>query len=239
MRPNEHLDWLQESVDWFLALDPEVLARPIRRCPGWCVDTVYDHLGRGVGVGRVAALRAEPNADVYAIMGAALPPRTNGMAARVLFAEAMRAYIDVLGELDPMSPCATYSGPGVVGFWIRRDAIELALHAGDVADALGLEFDIAPARASDAIDETIEFALPMALHVLARTSPAPCLLRPTDAPDRVLGGEGEPVATMTGTAHALLLALWGRGTIRTGGRGDTAREWNGLIEEAFRGPAPQ
>jgi uncharacterized protein (TIGR03083 family) len=144
-----------------------------------------------------------------------------------------------LAELDPSTPCATYSGPGVVGFWTRRDAIELALHAGDIADALGLDFIIESTRASDAIDETIEFALPMALQVLAREAPGPCLLRPTDARERVLGGCREPEASMSGTAHALLLALWGRGTVDVDGRTETAREWNGLIEEAFRGPTPQ
>jgi hypothetical protein len=47
MRPNEHLDWLRESVDWFLALDPEADATP--------------------------------------------------------------TYLDVLADLDPSSPCATYA----------------------------------------------------------------------------------------------------------------------------------
>jgi hypothetical protein len=76
----------------------------------------------------------------------------------------------------------------------------LTLHAGDVADALGLDFEIEPARASDAIDETIEFALPMALQVLARPAPAPCLLRPIDARERVLGHDAVPSTSMRGTA---------------------------------------
>jgi len=52
MRPAEHLEWLGESVAWYLSLDADVLTQPIPRCPGWRVDSVYDHLGRGVGVAR-------------------------------------------------------------------------------------------------------------------------------------------------------------------------------------------
>jgi hypothetical protein len=57
VHPSEHLEWLRESVAWYLALDPDALSTPIPRCPGWRVDTVYDHLGRGVGLGRNGAER--------------------------------------------------------------------------------------------------------------------------------------------------------------------------------------
>jgi uncharacterized protein (TIGR03083 family) len=238
VQAKEHLDWLQESVDWFLAVDRDALSFPVTRCPGWQVDSVYDHLGRGVGIARVAALRAPPDADVFAIMGSALPPPAHGEQAFSLFADAMPVYLELLAELDPSTPCVTYAGPGQVAFWIRRDAIEFALHASDVADAIGIAYDVTPRRASDAIDETIEFALPMALRVLGRSSPAPCRLVPVDAAERVLGGDGAASASMSGSAYALLLALWGRGRAEVDGDDATARAWTGLVEEAFRGPPP-
>ena len=238
MHPSEHLEWLRESVAWYLALDPDALSTPIPRCPGWRVDTVYDHLGRGVGLGRIAALEAFPEANVFEVMGAALPPPTRGAAAFALFADAMPAYLEVLDGLDPSSPCATYSGRGEVAFWIRRDAIELALHASDIADALGIDYDVEPARASDAIDETIEFALPMALQVLGRPSPAACRLAPTDAPERLLGQGDVAAASMVGSAYSLLLALWGRASAEAHGDDAIARAWTSLVEEAFRGPEP-
>jgi uncharacterized protein (TIGR03083 family) len=238
VHPSEHLEWLRESVGWFLALDGDALSKPVPRCPGWRVDTVYDHLGRGVGLGRVAALQASPDANVFEVMGAALPPPTRGEAAFEVFADAMPAYLEVLGALDPSSPCATYTGTGDVAFWIRRDAIELALHASDIADALGIDFDVEPARASDAIDETIEFVLPEALHVLGRPSPAPCRIAPTDAPERLLGVGGLATASLAGSAYSLLLALWGRASVEVHGNDAIARAWTSLVEEAFRGPDP-
>jgi uncharacterized protein (TIGR03083 family) len=236
MHPSEHLEWLRESVEWFLALDGDVLAQPVTRCPGWHIDTVYDHLGRGVGIGRIAALHAAPEADVFAVLGAALPPPAKGEQAYGLFAHAMASYVALLERLDPRRPCTTYAGLGEVSFWIRRDAIELALHAGDVADALGLAFDIAPARASDAIDETIEFALPMALKVLARPAPPMCTLAPFDAPEGNLGSGSVSAASIRGSAQSVLLALWGRARIEVDGDEAVARAWTDLVEEAFRGP---
>ena len=150
----------------------------------------------------------------------------------------MPAYLEVLGALEPSSPCVTYSGKGEVAFWIRRDAIELALHASDVADAVGIDYDVEPARASDAIDETIEFALPMALQVLGRPSPAACRLAPTDAPQRLLGESAITNASIVGSAYALLLALWGRASVEVHGDEAIARAWTSLVEEAFRGPDP-
>jgi len=235
---SEHLQWQRESVAWFLALDRDALSQPLRRCPGWRVDTVYDHLGRGVGLGRVAALTAAPDANVFEVMGKALPPPTRGAAAFDLFTVAMPAYLELLGAVDPARPCATYTGTGQVAFWIRRDAIELALHASDVADALGIDYDVEPARASDAIDETIEFVLPEALRVLGRASPAPCRLVPTDAPERLLGGGALANSSIVGSAYSLLLALWGRADVEVRGDEATARAWMSLVEEAFRGPEP-
>jgi uncharacterized protein (TIGR03083 family) len=236
VHPNEHLDWLRENVDWFLALDRDTLSSPIPRSPGWRVETVFDHLGRGVGLGRVAALGASPDDNVFEIMGAAIPAPTRGLPALDLFASAMQAYVDLLASLDPSRPCATYSGRGEVAFWIRRDAIELALHAGDVADALGIAYDVGSTRASDAIDDAIEFVLPMALHVLGRPAPAPCRLTPSDAPPRVLGEGAAAIASLSGSAYLLLLALWGRGDAAIDGDVAVARAWTSLVEEAFRGP---
>jgi uncharacterized protein (TIGR03083 family) len=237
MHPHEHLDWLRESVDWYLAIEANDLSRAVPRCPGWQVDSVFDHLGRGVGIARIAALDAPPDADVFAAMGGALPAPARGAEARSRFAESMPAYLARLAQLDPSSPCATYAGVGSVAFWMRRDAIELALHASDIADALGVPFDVAPERASDAIDETIEFVLPMALQVLARTAPPPCRLLPIDAPERLLGDSTPPRASISGTASSILLALWGRATLPVDGDEATGRAWTGLVEEAFRGPA--
>jgi uncharacterized protein (TIGR03083 family) len=236
MHPSEHLEWLRESVEWFLALDREALAQPVTRCPGWHIDTVYDHLGRGVGIGRIAALKAAPDADVFAVLGGALPPPAKGEQAYGLFAHAMASYVAMLERLDPSRPCMTYAGLGEVSFWTRRDAIELALHASDVADALGLTFDIAPARASDAIDETIEFALPMALKVLARSAPPMCTVAPVDAPERTLGHGSTSAASIRGTAQLVLLALWGRARVEIDGDEAVAHAWTDLVEEAFRGP---
>jgi uncharacterized protein (TIGR03083 family) len=198
---------------------------------------VFDHLGRGVGVARVAAIEADPDADVFTVMGGVLPTPTHGAAAYEQFAASMPAYVGLLEQIDPQRPCATYAGRGSVAFWIRRDAIELALHASDVADAIGVPFEVRADRAADGIDETIEFVLPLALQVLQRPAPPACRVAPTDAGPRLLGASEPTRATITGSSETLLLALWGRVTPRVEGDASIAGAWTGLVEAAFGGPA--
>ena len=83
---------VRESVEWFLALDGEALAQPVTRCPGWHIDTVYDHLGRGVGIGRIATLQAAPDADVLAVLGERCRHPRKGEQAYGLFAHSMASY---------------------------------------------------------------------------------------------------------------------------------------------------
>jgi uncharacterized protein (TIGR03083 family) len=199
-------------------------------CPGWTIATLLDHLGRGIGRGYAALLGAPAGADAAAVMGGSLGPPTNGRSAHALFAETMPAFVQLLARTPPDQPCATYTGPGVAAFWRRKAAVELSLHATDVADALGRPFAIMAARAVDGIDETVTFALPLALVILDEAPPA---VRIATSEAEWQLGDGQPVATVSGSPGTVLLGLYGRRPVDVAGDDRVARVWLSLIGRAF------
>jgi uncharacterized protein (TIGR03083 family) len=230
MGPAEHLEWARASVLWLLQVPVGRMGEEVGNCPGWTIGTLFDHLARGLGRGYAAMVQVDPSRDAAAVMGAALAEATSGAVAYALFHEAMPAFLALLAEVPPDRPCATYAGPGTAAFWRRKAAVELAVHATDVADALSLPFAIAPRRALDGIDETVTFALPLALTLLGVSMP-PVLLRASGTWLRL--GTGEPVATITGDAPDVLLGLYGRRQPVLSGDRDAAAAWLGLIGAAF------
>jgi uncharacterized protein (TIGR03083 family) len=228
--PEDHLAWVTESVEWLLAVPAYVVDVALGNCPGWTIATLLDHLGRGVGRGYAAMIGAPAGADAAAVMSGSLGPPTNGRRAHALFAETMPAFVELLARTPPDRPCATYQGPGVAAFWRRKAAVELSLHTTDVADALGRPFAIDAARAVDAIDETVTFALPLALALLDE-SPQAVRIVTSEAEWQL--GDGQPVATVRGSPDTVLLGLYGRRSVDVAGDDRVAREWLGLIGRAF------
>jgi uncharacterized protein (TIGR03083 family) len=180
-------------------------------CPGWTMLDLAKHLG---GVHRWA----------YGIVATGAPadqpdgPDTRD-ALLEWFTDGAAQLLDLLQNTDPDAPTWAFgSDPHRVSFWLRRQAHETAMHLYDARRALHgsgtPDDDLAP----DAIDEVVSMFFPRQVR-LGRIPPLTHGVRITisDGPQTsyVLAGDGtdpraSTVATVTGPAARLLLAMWGR-----------------------------
>ena len=71
--------------------------------------------------------------------------------------------LDALDTADPDSSCWTFGEPRSRRFWFRRQALETAVHAWDVQQAVARPGPIAPELAIDGIDEFLTLMLPRQL----------------------------------------------------------------------------
>lgn len=238
MAPTEHLVWFEDNIDWFGALATESLDQPVPNCPGWTVEHVVNHLTFGLGIGYPIGLRAQPyatEAEVWSDLPlpAELP---TGKAAIEAFNRHLTNCLDAFRAVDPDQPCWTYAGAGHARFWFRRAAIETTLHRFDVAGSIGVAPHLADDRLFDAIEETVDFALPLAAGICGATPPAATIAL-ADATGVWSVGSGEPVATIGGQGVAVLDALWGRNLDRITVAGDraVADAWLSMVSTAFAG----
>lgn len=188
------------------------LLAPVPGCPGWSVSDLVAHLG-GVHQWATAATTTPPDGRV--ITPADDGPGDGPTALADWFAEGAQRLQEAL-DTDPASACWTLAPPQAVAFWQRRQAHETTVHRWDLETALGREATVDADVAADGIDEVLTVMLPRQVR-LGR-------LEATTAWVRLVAGErswelatsqvrgGAPLATVSGPAPDLLLALWGRGS---------------------------
>lgn len=238
MAPSEHLDWLEENIRWFEDLAIDSLRVQVPCCPGWDVAKVLTHLAYGLGMAYPAGLAAAPDSnqdDAFASLP--WPSRLpSGVEAKTVFADLMGECLSAFRAADPETPCWTYSGPGVAGFWFRRAAIETTLHRMDVHDALLLPGpDLSPERLDDAVADAVEFVLPLAAELAGEPKGDLAVRISSTGREHVVGRT--PIATVIGDGAPLLGVLWGRANdeVQIEGDSSVATAWFDLIGEAFAG----
>lgn len=239
MAPNEHLQWLDDNVDWFNALPIETLAVEVPNCPGWNVEKVLNHLALGLGLAYPYALSAAPDSSADRVWADVPWPdeAPSGSAAIESFGFHLGNCLSTFRETDPDQRCWTYAGPGHARFWFRRAAIETTLHRMDVSDALQLdEAALAEERVVDAIAESIDFALPLAASMVGGPNGALAIAVSGHEGTLVLG-DGPPRAEIAGRGDDVLAALWGRdqNLVEISGDRHVAGSWMAVIEKAFAG----
>ncbi|WP_068165661.1 maleylpyruvate isomerase family mycothiol-dependent enzyme [Rhodococcus phenolicus] len=192
--------------------------RPVPTCPGWTVERLIGHVGR---VHRRAASWLTTGGGSARIEQ---PPAAEHLP------DWVRCGLDDLlaaqDALDPGRTVATWSGPRPPSFWIRRMAIETALHRVDGELAVSAATAIDTPLAVDGVDELFEVVLPPRGTGDLRRGGETLHLHATD-PDLAEGvGEwliGLGAETLTvehahakgdvavrGSASDLLLLLWNR-----------------------------
>lgn len=177
------------------------LAAPVEHCGDWTLGDLAVHLGQG-NLWAATAIRERHGRDEET------PPDADVAA---WFAQSARTLMEALAR-DPGEEAWTFAPPRTVGFWRRRRCLETAVHRWDAEHALGRAGALDPRLCADGVAEVIEMFLPRQIR-LGRT-PAPeaaVRLDATDTTGTWVLGQGEPVATITGTAQELMLALWKRG----------------------------
>jgi uncharacterized protein (TIGR03083 family) len=175
----------------------------VAACPGWQVRDAVQHLGAvhrwATSIVRTAQLQAQPE------------QRVSDEALPAWFAEGAEQLTEALAAADPAAPCWSFTADRTVGFWLRRQALETAVHRWDVQSAIGEPDAIHPELAADGVREVVDLMLPRQQKAgrLAEL-PHAVRLRAVDTGTRATIGEGEPVAELHAPAELLLLLLWHR-----------------------------
>lgn len=215
----DHLARLEASIAEVGALlagaDPDAV---VPACPGWTVHDLAGHLVSGHRWSAAIVLTGSKQA---------VPGPGQDPVGR--FEASGEALLAALRTVDPGEPCWNFAHVDErAGFWARRRMHELVVHGVDARQACGLPVTLDPELAADGIDEVFHVFLPwMRQRGAAHAVTAPVSIQAVDtgdlwtltpvadAPPRVDRVAGEAVATISGTATDLYLAVWGRAPTAT------------------------
>ena len=192
-------------------------------CPDWDTSDLVRHLGRVHRIVNhviVARLETMPP-DRQTLFRAPADATADDLAD--WFAEGATALAETFRTTDPETVVWTWGGEHGVGFWLRMQTIEAAVHRWDMEGAIGSPQPVDEELAADGVAQFLDVVLP---YRRTLKSPPPMKgesyrFRQTDGPGvwsialepdgpRPLG-EDEPADTeLSGTASDLLLFLWHR-----------------------------
>ncbi|HEY3842503.1 MAG TPA: maleylpyruvate isomerase family mycothiol-dependent enzyme [Acidimicrobiales bacterium] len=130
------------------------LGASVPSCPGWTVTDLLTHVG-GIWGWAAAIVRTGDRAD--------LPSFTAGQDGPALVAwaaEQASQLVSALENANPDSDCWTFGLPRSNRFWLRRQALETAVHAWDAQQATARQEPIGSDVAADGIGEYLALTLP-------------------------------------------------------------------------------
>jgi uncharacterized protein (TIGR03083 family) len=201
------------------------LAAPVPSCPGWTMSDLVVHL---TGVHWSWATIVEELRQEMLTEDAAPPPSGDLVVAG---REQADRIVRVLAAADPAAGCWSWAAQQDVGFVLRHQVQEAAVHHWDAANAVGAPWSIDPAAAADAVSEFLTFSVSTDAANYGAELGSPALdgtvrLRATDTGDAWTvtdaaspaamtwspGGEGPAVE---GRAEDLLLWLYKRAEVDT------------------------
>ncbi|NJC73517.1 maleylpyruvate isomerase family mycothiol-dependent enzyme [Planosporangium thailandense] len=203
MRAHDYLTRLRSDLERFEACLARNLDTPVEHCGDWTLYDLADHLGRGNLWAAVAVTekRNDRSAPVAPRDPAELVAWFRGTATTLLTAL----------DAEPSAAAWTFAPPRTVGFWQRRRCLETLVHRWDAEHALGIPGDLDPQLSADGVAEVIDTFVPRQVKRGLLSAPARAVrLRATDTGAEWVLGPGDPVATISAGASALLLLLWGR-----------------------------
>lgn len=196
---------------------------PVPSCSDWTAADLVRHLGhvhRLVNHIIVERLETPPpdNDKLFTAPGEATPDDLADW-----FAEGATTLATSFRTVDPATRVWTWGAQQDVGFWLRAQTIEAALHRWDLEGAIGSPQPVDEEIAADGVPQFLEIVVPFR-RVLK--SPPPMegeryRFRQTDGPGawslaldpdgpRPLGDDEPADAELAGTASDLLLFLWNR-----------------------------
>lgn len=169
------------------------LATPVPTCPGWTLEQLLRHVGRGHRwAAQIVRDKRDSPLHPREVPGGKPPADTDG-ALEWLDASA-RTIVDAVQAVGAETPVWTFCGPRPAGWWIRRRLHEATVHRADAAIALGVDYDLAPELAADGMSEWLDLVaanvtgdqpasldVGVSLHLHATDAEAEWTLRGTDA----------------------------------------------------------
>ncbi len=201
---------------------PGDLGAAVAGCPGWDVAELIRHTGL---IHRWVTTMVSQHAEERLSRRELPEPPERGTLVE-WFRQGAGELCDTLEGAGTDSPVWNWTPhePRTTAFWYRRMAQETAVHRWDAEAAAGSPPPIDPELAVDGIAEMFEVHLPLlagrggvdlggSLHVHATDADGEWTLRPDGQVPSVETGHAKGDAAVRGPASALLLALWGRGTV--------------------------
>lgn len=192
-------------------LDDERLAAPVPSCPEWTVRELLAHLA---GVAADSARGTFFRGAAFAWQEPALAEARERWTAGHLAARAGHTRDQLLREFDDeggrlVAMLREGSGPGMDGpAWLRvAPAADLAVHLDDLREALGTGVGHTGDDAASRLGFTV-YRNWLGTRIAQRGLPPLRLFDGTR--EWVLGGEGEPAATVQAVGHELFRAVAGR-----------------------------
>jgi uncharacterized protein (TIGR03083 family) len=174
--------------------DPD---RSVPQYPDWTLADLVSHTASIHG--RTALIcRDLPTERISA------PTLPEGQDVIDWYEETLDNVLDALRETDPTSRCWAFGPEPNVGFWERRMVIETGIHRWDAYQAFGEEDRLTDLVARCGLDEFADMWLPQLGEVRTLRVTA------TDLGDTWALGEGDPTASVEGTASDLYLRLVAR-----------------------------
>jgi uncharacterized protein (TIGR03083 family) len=181
---------------------------PVPGCPGWHLDDLVWHLSEVQHFWAWVVRTRAPDPSTY------VEPTRRPDDELLGFLAAQNAELEtVLAGADPETRVWTWAPRQDVGFVLRRQTIEAAVHTVDAEEVLG---DVRPVPSDvglDGLDEWLEVMVPSALPDGPPEHAHPVVFHAVDADsERTLfpGTRPFPIALLTGNAGDLLLAAWRR-----------------------------
>ncbi len=135
------------------------------------------------------------------------PRLSEGDDAFAWYEANLAAMLDALGQADLSTPVWTLTSDGTVGFWLKRMAVETAIHRWDIEDAFGESHPLDTDVSRMALDEFGEMWMPHLGDLPALQAHA------VDLDNAWVFGEGEISDSVEGTASAIYLRLMSRGSL--------------------------
>jgi uncharacterized protein (TIGR03083 family) len=218
------------------------LEAPVPSTPGWNVGDVVAHTGQ-VYLHKVECTRQQVDPEPWP------PPELDLCEPRELFDEALAEVLQLFADQGPDAPSHTWWPPDQsVGFWMRRMALETAVHRADVELAHGVPTPVDAELALDGIDELMVMMLAGDEWADVGTAePVDATVRLTSqgrswtvevSGDAVLvdrSNDGDAAVEIAGEPSDLYLWLWGRADgspLDVTGDGDVAQAFRRRLVEA-------
>lgn len=224
MDSEQHLQHLRRELDEYaaaLSRAADRLDAPVVHCGDWSVRDLTHHLG-GVHRWVLGAVR-EGRRDRQ---GA---PGPDGFEELCGWFSAGADELLVALDADPSAPAWTFTRARTVGFWQRRQCHENAIHRWDLETALGGSPVLDRTLSADGVAEVVDVFVHRQIERGRATAPKQAVrLVATDAGGAWVIGSGEPVASLSGSSEALLLALWQRRSVAGAGAAGTLT-WDGDV----------
>jgi uncharacterized protein (TIGR03083 family) len=190
---------------------------PIAGCPGWDLDKLVVHVGR---IHRWVVASIDASGD----NPGKLPPGPADSDDKAdWFVEGAGILCDKLAALDPAQPVWNFTGTDPTpGFWMRRQALETAVHRWDGEASIGDAAPIEPALAVEGIDEIFTVFAPMrrkgaeplvlggSVHLHATDAEGEWTLAAPQGELTVERGHAKGDVAVRGPASTLYLMLWRR-----------------------------